>query len=157
MSKAFTREDDVELPPEVPRPVGPVWLTEKGREQLALRVEELRTSGAALAAATLMARLEVARVVPPRQAGDTGPIRLGDRVRVRGEDGERELRLVGPDEVALSTRSEALEAGSADGVELVSFLSPLGAALIGAEVGDFVDVEQPNRENYELEVIGLVG
>ena len=144
MSKAFTKED-VERPVEVPRPVGPVWMTAAGRELLLQRVEQLRKSGATLAAATLMARLEVARVAAGRPPGDTSPARLGDRVRVRGAQGERCLFLVGPDEVDLSF----------DGAEAVSILSPLGTALVGTEAGELVEVEQPGRQTYELEVLAV--
>lgn len=146
MSKAFTKEDDVELPPEVPRPVGPVWVTAAGRALLVQRVDELRASGATLAALTLAARLEAARVAPGRRIGDLGPVRLGDRVRVGSEQGERSLFLVGPDEVDLAF----------EGAEAVSFVSPLGAALVGSEPGEVVEVEQPGREPYELEVLDVL-
>lgn len=146
MSKAFTKEDDVELAPEVPRPTGPVWLTEAGRHRLVDKVMTLREGGAVVAAQALALRLEVARVVPPRWPDDTSPIRLGDKVRVRGDQGERALFLVGPDEVDRVF----------DGVDAVSILSPLGTALIGAEVGDVVDVEHPGRDE-ELEVLSLLG
>ena len=145
MSKAFTKEDDVELAPEVPRPTGPVWLTSEGRGRLDAKVMLLRESGAVVAAQALALRLEVARVAPPRAPNDSGPIRLGDRVRVRNEQGERALFLVGPDEVDLVF----------DGVDAVSISSPLGAALIGAEIGDVVDVEHPGRDE-ELEVLALL-
>lgn len=143
MSKAFTKEDEAEPMPEVPRPTGPVWMTAAGRERLLLRVDELRASGATLAASTLAARLEVARVAPARAPGDTSPVRLGDRVCVRSSHGERWLFLVGPDEVDL-------EFGNA---EAVSLSSPLGVALVGSEPGEVVEVEQPGRPAYELELL----
>lgn len=144
MSKAFTKEE-VELPIEVPRPVGTVWMTAAGRDLLLQRVEQLRASGAMLAAETLATRLEVARVAPGRRPGDMSPVRLGDHVRVRGEHGERCIFLVGPDEVDLSF----------EGAEAVSFQSPLGAALVGSEVGELVEVEQPGRRVWELEVLAV--
>lgn len=143
MSKAFTKEEDVELPPEAPRPNGPVWMTSEGRARLVLRVEELRADGATTAASTLAARLEVARVAPGRAPGDASPVRLGDRVRVRSEQGERWLFLVGPDEVDLTF----------EGVEAVSLSSPLGTALIGSEPGEVVEVERPGRPAHELELL----
>ncbi|HRE91332.1 MAG TPA: GreA/GreB family elongation factor, partial [Myxococcota bacterium] len=85
------------------------------------------------------------RVAPARGPGDTGPVRLGDRVRVRGDHGERCLFLVGPDEVDLSF----------EGAEAVSILSPLGAALVGAEAGELVEVEQPGRVIHELEIVAV--
>jgi transcription elongation factor GreA len=63
-------------------------------------------------------------------ANYSGVIRVGSRVRIQDEDGEAAFRIVDPAE------ADAF-------AELVSADSPLGRALIGCNVGDFVRFRAP--------------
>ncbi|MEZ4240166.1 MAG: GreA/GreB family elongation factor [Myxococcota bacterium] len=67
---------------------------------------------------------------------------FGTRVTLAGDDGERVVAIVGVD-----------EADPAAGA--VSFVSPLGRAILGAEVGDEVVVALPAGEEV-FEVVAVV-
>jgi transcription elongation factor GreB len=85
----------------------------------------------------LRRRLTGMRVVdqPP---DDTGKAYFGAWFVLSGEDGEREYRLVGPDEFDFAP-------------EYVSIESPLGRAVLGKAVGAAVTVSTPEGErSYEL-------
>ena len=86
----------------------------------------------------LIKRLEAAEVV--RASGrDTDQIFFGARVRVRGQSGERTVRIVGIDEV-----------DPAHGC--VSWVSPIARALIKARAGDSVTLRTP-AGNEQLEIL----
>jgi len=144
MSKAFTREDDLPLPPLPGRrgPVGPRPLTADGHARLLEERAALEGSDAPEAEErrrALDAVLE--RAVPAaKDAGADGRAVLGAFVEVEDADGARKvLRLVGAD-----------EADAARGWVRVD--SPLGAALLGRGAGDSVVVERP-RDTLELRVV----
>lgn len=129
MSKAFTKEDDAGgfLPPKAASASVPAG---------PFRVT---ATGAARLPEDVLARAEV---LPPQ----TRPSRaaLGVTVHVRTGDGEeRSYRLVTSEEHALL----------GDGV---SVASPLGRALLGAEVGDVRELLAP-KGREELEVVALEG
>lgn len=130
MSKAFTKEDDdagFAPPPSAASASVP---------EGPFRVT---AAGARRLAPELLARAEVLppQVEPARAA-------LGVTVRVRTGDGEeRAYRLVTAEEFALL----------GDGV---SIGSPLGRALLGAEVGDVREVRAP-KGREELEIVALEG
>jgi len=137
MSKAFAKEDDdagvaMIRAPSMVVPAGPFRLTATGAARLAsVSDERVRVA---------LARAEV-------QAPVVGtPVRaaLGVTVRARSETGEeRALRLV--------TSAERGLLGEGCSVE-----SPLGRALLGAEVGEVREVITP-RGSEEIEVVGLQG
>lgn len=138
MSKAFTRDDDdasfaVPPPATVALPDGPLRLTAAG----AARLEA--SDDARLRA--LLARAEIL----PRVGSSPERAALGVTVHVRraGEDEERTYRLVTPEEYSLLG-------------EGCSVVSPLGQALLGAEVGDERTVRAP-RGKEELEIVSLEG
>lgn len=152
MSKAFTKDDGDEVPvapPLPPLPPGPHYLTPEGaaalreehrrltfEERPALRKSEDPTARGRLAVLDqrvrdLAERLERLEVVHP--PADRGVARIGAWVTVDGDAGERTVRIVGIDEV-----------DAARG--LVSWRSPLGAALLGAREGDEVVVRSPRGE-----------
>lgn len=80
--------------------------------------------------ALVEATLASVRVQDPAPAD--GVARFGSTVALVDEGGTtRRVRLVGPDE--------------ANGTSLVSVLSPLGRALLGARAGGDVEVERPSR------------
>lgn len=164
MSKAFTREDDTgrdEAPLRVREPVVPPgvpnYLTVEGEQRLRRELEHLRNGlrPEALAIAlddareralreidprieALAAKLEGAEVVHPPER-DRDYVRFGATVVLSDTSGEsRTYRVVG-----------AGEADPANG--LVSWLSPLGKALLGAREGDDVTVPSPRgRQRYEV-------
>jgi len=137
MSVAFRRESDEEhLEPkfELPVPPGPNMVTERGYELTRQRTEELE---AQLAASSdeeqrkkiqrdlryWRTRLATAQLAPT-PTGDT--VAIGTRVTFDQGGKVRTVTLVGHD-----------EADPAAG--LISFASPLGRALLGAEEGEEVD------------------
>ncbi len=110
------------------------------REKLA----ELERSGDAGAGASAHDRLRDllgdAEVIDPAGAEH---VALGARVRVRSEDGpERVVVIVTPDEVGVVPSA-------------ISAASPLAQALLGAEVGDTVELELPPKAAQELTVASI--
>jgi transcription elongation factor GreB len=85
----------------------------------------------------LIKRLESAEIV--RSSGrDTDQVFFGATVRIKGRDGEKELTIVGVDEV-----------DPAQG--RVSWVSPVAKALIKAREGDVVTLRTPGgREQLEI-------
>lgn len=159
MSKAFTRESDVETD-EVQRPLGPElppgvpnYMTPEGaarlREEHARLLHEGRLRAHCSTAirdldrrlAFLSARLEALEIVPPAAPG-TEQVLFGATVVVRdASDQERRYRIVGVD-----------EADPARG--LVGFRSPIARALLGAKRGDVVQARSP-RGDEELEILDV--
>lgn len=142
MSKAFTREDadaSFELPQPSPR-LSEARLTAFGARLVRERLTELeRTGDAAESAARLRDLLERAEVVAPAGAEHAA---LGARVMTRSSAGVvRAVVIVTPDEVGLVPSA-------------VSAASPLARALLGARVGDTVEVELP-RGLEELTVTAI--
>ncbi|QIK79379.1 nucleoside-diphosphate kinase [Sphingomonas piscis] len=138
MSVAFRREsDDEHLEPkfELPIPPGPNIVTPRGYSLLEQRTAEVEAQLAATSDEEQRkkvqrdlrywrARLASAQIAPA-PAGDT--VAIGTRVTIDQSGKQRTLTIVGHD-----------EADPAAG--LISFASPLGRALMGAEEGDEVDV-----------------
>ena|SRR3990170_1577414 len=86
----------------------------------------------------LIKRLEAAEVV--RSGGrDTDQVFFGAAVKVRGKEGEREIRIVGVDEVD-PARGQ------------VSWISPIAKALLKARQGDKVVLRSPAGEE-QLEIL----
>ena len=162
MSKAFTREDDAELPlivpPRAPLPDGvPNYVTAHGlaelqRELAALGVEredaerdpDAATRTRALAAigarsAALETRIASAELVPPPH--DRDEVRFGASVVIESDAGVRRYSIVGVD-----------EADAARGK--IAFVSPLARALLGRSVGDTVELRKPS--GVETLTIGSV-
>lgn len=139
MSKAFTREDDdagFTAPPSTALsvPPGPIRLTTTGARDLAARAEASPALREALARAEVLPPTETS---PPRAA-------LGVTVEVKdGREVRRRYRLVPPEEHTLLG-------------EGCSVASPMGRALLGAELGDVREVTTP-RGAEELEVLALEG
>lgn len=135
MSKAFTKEDDeggFEPPsPSARWPAGPFRLTATGAKKL-----EASKEAAIVDALARAERLAPVGARPERAA-------LGVTVRVRGEGGEREYRLVSAEERALLG-------------EGCSVASPIGRALLGAEVGEARELVTP-RGVEEVEIVALLG
>jgi transcription elongation factor GreB len=164
VSKAFTKDDDQDAPPLVPRrpplPAGvPNYVTPRGLKALRAELAELVTelahtradldepervrSAAALGEriAELEVRIGSAELVaapepPPNE------VRFGARVSVRNQAGvERTYQLVGVD-----------EANASEG--RIAFLAPLARALLGKRVGESVLLRTPHGEE-ELEIVHL--
>jgi len=150
VSVAFRRESDEEHKEprfELPIPRGPNLVTEGGPALIAARIAGLE---AGQGGADEMRREEIARqlrywntrrvtaiVAPPPPEDE---IAFGSRVRIRMDDAERDIRIVGDD-----------EADPAGG--LIAFSAPLARALIGAAAGE--SVTMPGRADA-VEVIALL-
>jgi transcription elongation factor GreB len=155
MSKAFTRED-ADASFDVPAPsarLSEARLTAYGarvlRERLAALEHEHEHTGAAEQAASertsnrasehLRDLLETAEVLEPAGAEH---VALGARVRTQSDSGvERTVVIVTPDEVGLVPAA-------------ISAASPLAQALLGATVGQTVELELP-RGPEELTVVAI--
>ena len=83
----------------------------------------------------LRARLDNAVLIDEAAAAASGEVAIGSRVEIEDEQGER----------------MAVEISSAGGV---SPDSPLGRALLGAKVGDDVDVEAP-KGSWRARVVSI--
>ncbi len=153
MSKAFTKDDDGVPTPEpsapgVLPPGTPNLVTIDGYTRLQARVAALESTGDDVVARALASRLEQTTRVPPNSTPAT---RFGDAVEVEITDASgphrRRLRIVGIDEVGLA---------QPEGIEPLSWLTPLARTLIGAEVGDLLTTTGATggpRVEVEVEVI----
>lgn len=149
MSRAFVREQDVDLPQTVPHrpiPSGPNDVTAHG---LALMDAAVRDAQKAYAAAQVdddaeavaaaanelrywSARRASARVVEMQR--DTAAVCFGHAVTIRRDDGrEQTFRIVGDDEADPSHGT-------------ISNVSPLARALLGKRVGDAVRAGRDDAE-----------
>ena len=134
MSKAFTKEDDA--PPDrftrtrsrSGLPPGAVnYMTADGARRLRTELSELPATDTERAAA-IESILAVASIVEPPAEPPKGAV-FGATVEVRDPDGElRCFRIVGADEVNLEPH-------------WVSWNSPIGKNLLGAEIGQCVILE----------------
>ena len=154
MSVAFRREgDDEHLEPKFERPIppGPNRVTARG---LALIGAELARIEALIPTLTDEAEVKAARrdhrYWSTRQASaelmpraDGGVVAFGCTVTLRQNGKERVITIVGDD-----------EADPAAG--LLSFTAPLSRAVLGAEVGEFVDFGG-QAEAIEVLVIAVTG
>ena len=135
MSKAFTKDDDDAgfVPPSsssIAIPPGPFKLTATGARILSASTDP-----------RIMSALARAEILPPRVSPAKAAV--GITVRVRDAGGTRDVRLVMPEEQALLG-------------EGCSIQSPLGRALLGAEVGDVRELHAPKGVT-ELEILELMG
>ena len=158
MSVAFTREEDLESQaadlPDRPISTHPNLVTASG---LAAIEHELETARAAYATARNAGDISTDRTPMARATRDLrywlsrrasaqlsepelaeGKVQFGRTVEVERDDGRRQtFRIVGED-----------EADPAQG--RISYVSPLARALVGAAVGDVVNVA-----GGEVEVVGV--
>ena len=141
MSKAFTREDadaSFDAPARAERH-SEARLTAYGARIVRARIAELElctsstegeSVGGALALVRLRDLLAEAEVVPPAGADR---VALGARVRVHTDEGKERVVVLGtPDEVGLVPSA-------------ISVASPLALALLGAQIGETVELELPRR------------
>lgn len=139
MSKAFTKEDDADPGPLVPaRPPTPgvVRLTRGGLARLRAEAETTDDPARRQRLDEALARAAVV----PAEAPDR--VVLGARVTVDSDDGGgREESLVSPEEFELTGAGW-------------SVASPVGRALLGARVGDEVEVDRP-RGRITLRVLAI--
>ena len=88
----------------------------------------------------LIKRLESAEIVDAR-GRDTDQVFFGATVRVKGRDGEREVTIVGVDEVDPARGH-------------VSWISPIARALLKAREGDTVPLRTPAGDET-LQILGV--
>jgi len=153
MSRAFVKESDGDpgALPERSISAHPNLVTPRGLAAIEARIQELTAERQAARTAedtALKARVErdlrywnarraSARVV--EAAAATGRVRFGMRVTLQPASGGRQqFRLVGED-----------EADAANG--LISWVSPLGQALLGKEAGDAVPFQRGEAEIVSIE------
>ena len=144
MSVAFRRDGDEEhLEPkfEVPIPPGPNLVTAAGRALIDTRIAALEADIPALTDETaLNAAKRDLRYWRKRLAtAEVQPAPSGERAMFGHNGKEREVHIVGHD-----------EADPAKGA--LAFTAPLARALLGAEVGEFVDF---NGQEEAIEVLAL--
>jgi transcription elongation GreA/GreB family factor len=153
MSRAFVKEHDGDAPEDLPeRPVSPHpnFVTARGLAQIDAQVHHLESEREEARRAedkALVSRVErdlrywlqrkaSAKLIEPDPAPTI--VRFGVQVMVRYEDGrERSFSLVGEDEAA-----------PAQG--LISWISPIGQSLIGAQRGDEVKLQDQRAEVVRL-------
>ena len=161
MSRSFVKDADEsvgERLPEIPLSEHPNYVTPRGLAQLRARLVALRERRDALRAAveTLPQQRELAEVErelrwlntrvgsaieiePAQQPRDR--VAFGALVTVNSEEGQARYRIVGEDEADV-------EHG------LVSYVSPLAKALLGARVGDEVNWQRPAGD-VVIELTGI--
>lgn len=137
MSVAFRREgDDEHKEPEfeLPIPVGPNLVTERGLALIAAKEAALKAAIAAEADADVAKKLKrelrywatqhaTARLAPAPEPGEAG---IGSLVTVRRDGREQRFRIVGHDEADPAA-------------ELLAFTAPLARAVMGGMAGERVD------------------
>ncbi|MDB6150712.1 MAG: GreA/GreB family elongation factor [Chthoniobacter sp.] len=146
MSRAFVKED-VEVPERSTRrrsasglPPGALnYLTTRGVEQLRQKIARLQSAGEDEAAAAAERILDSATIIEP-PAVATEVVTLGATVTVLVDDGSEEtFRIVGVDEVEFEESA-------------VSWVSPIGRALLGAERGERVPMAGNGRTVAVLKI-----
>jgi transcription elongation GreA/GreB family factor len=138
MSKAFTKEDVDEAPVVPARPPTPdvVRLTRGGIARLRAEAPSTDDDARRRRIDEALARA----VVVPAEAPDR--VVLGARVTVDSDaEGERAESLVSPEEFELTGAGW-------------SVASPVGRALLGARVGDEVEIDRP-RGRITLRVLAI--
>ena len=162
MNRAFVKGDDSDLSgeelPERPISSQPNYVTREGLEQLRRHYEELQHQHAELKATGedfdkpklsaierdmryFSQRLESAIAVDPSNEPQD-EVHFGATVKAEDEDGTVHFfTIVGEDEADVATGK-------------VSWMSPVGKAMIGARVGDTVKWHRPAGE-VELEVLEI--
>ena len=138
MSRAFTKESDNEMPPQMPeRPVisGPNPVTPRGarlidevvREiEAKLKRAEAKDEGLERDRRYWLSRQSTMEQIPKPTSYDR--VSFGACVRIKRRDSESEVQLVGQDE-ADPTKN------------LISWTSPLARAIEGAEIGETVELQ----------------
>lgn len=162
MSKAFTKEEDgtenIQLD-DLPQSAHPNLVTPSGLADLTARLGAVRSDlatqreqpdeiGHKLAVAVaerdirfLEGRISKAILIDPKDH-PAGIVAFGARVDVLNEDGEQlTIKIVGED-----------EADPARG--RIAPFSPLGVALLGAELGSIVEWQKPSGI-VELEIVAI--
>lgn len=161
MSRAFVKENDDESGdalPDLPISPHPNHVTPGGLAQLAARRaalqaerHQLDAADGDLVQASHIARLDqeiryldarIAGALPiDLKATDRSQVAVGAQVAVRDAEGRpHHYRIVGEDE--------------ADAESLISWVSPLAKALMGARVGDHVVWQRP-RGDLELDIVAI--
>lgn len=148
MSRAFVKETaESAPPPERMVDDGPNLVTPEGLAAITTHITRIETAMQTetnvLLRETLARDLRYwtlrqasAELVPP-PAGDT--VAFGSNVTIARKDRQQTFRIVGVDEAEPSRG-------------LISFRSPLAAAILGARVGDIIEANEPLGEIEILSV-----
>ena len=137
MSVAFRRESDEEHKEpefELPIPVGPNLVTERGLALIAARIEAIEAQIAAESDVEAVKKLRrelrywttqhaTAQIAPTPAEGEAG---IGSRVTVRLKGKKRDFTIVGHDEADPAA-------------DLLAFTAPLARAVMGATAGEKVE------------------
>jgi transcription elongation GreA/GreB family factor len=142
MSKAFVSETAPSAPPpERMVEDGPNLVTPEGLAAITAHITRIesamQTEANVLLRETLARDLRYwtlrqasAELVPP-PSGDT--VTFGSKVTIARKDRQQTFRIVGVDEAEPSRG-------------LISFRSPLAAAILGAKMGDIIEADEPLGE-----------
>ena len=142
MSKAFVSETAPSAPPpERMVEDGPNLVTPEGLAAITAHITRIesamQTEANVLLRETLARDLRYwalrqasAELVPPA-SGDT--VAFGSKVTIARKDRQQTFRIVGVDEAEPSRG-------------LISFRSPLAAAILGAKMGDIIEADEPLGE-----------
>jgi transcription elongation GreA/GreB family factor len=154
MSRAFVRENDGDIPEDLPeRPLSPHpnFVSVRGLRQIEERVhsleaerEQARTDDEKFEVARIgrelrywQQRRSSARLVEPE--ANPAKVRFGTRVTLQlATGGERSFTLVGEDEAEPT-------AGT------ISWVSPIGQKLLGLEAGDSIELQGQPAEVTRIE------
>jgi transcription elongation GreA/GreB family factor len=148
MSRAFVKETaETAAPPERMVDEGPNLVTPEGLAQIEghiARIEAaMKTESNVLLRETLARDLrywEIRKASAELVTASTdGTVGFGSSVTIRRKGREQRFRIVGVDEA---------DAGKG----LISFRSPLAAAILGAQVGDIIEAAEPLGE---IEIVKL--
>lgn len=145
MSRAFVKED-VDPPERSGRkrsasglPPGAVnYITARGAKRLSNQLQKLRGSGADTERATELEQiLASAQVIGPPAESSKG-ISFGATITLKDKKGvSQTFTVVGVDELHLEPDS-------------VSWISPLGKALLNAEIGDWISLDDGRPAKVEI-------
>jgi transcription elongation GreA/GreB family factor len=152
MSVAFRRDSDEEhIEPrfELPIPLGPNLVTERGLALIEARVTELETHlahpltdeerKAVLRDARYWRARQASAQVAPTPSGET--VAFGTRVTYQRDGESRTIEIVGHDESDPATAR-------------IGFSAPLARAMLGSEVGE--DVDLPDGHTLTIVAIDAV-
>ena len=135
MSRAFVKED-VDPPTDSPRHRSPsglppgalIYLTTRGADYLRKEAEKLHEKGDEESAESVEDVLKTATIVDPPKPNPDCAV-FGTKVTLRNEDGSTRFHsVVGVDELPIHPNA-------------VSWISPIGRALLGAELGQRVTLD----------------
>ncbi len=140
MSRAFVKED-VDLPERSGRkrsasglpPGATNYITARGAKRLRDELQELRAANTVSERVTELEQILASVHVVDPPAAPSNSVTFGARVTMKDKKGTAErLTIVGVDELDFES-------------DVVSWISPIGKALLAADMGDWITLEDGRR------------